>query len=247
MKGARNVWCLRPSTAPKSLLKQTVFSLVVCSHDVNSHYQKHEVIKRFMGLKLIESCWFVLWTSFDLKCIAFWKCTWHVLRALPEQCFQLLKHASPVHHGSTVCSVRVTVPCVCFCWVINIIYVTHENEDLAVRMTQLDVLVLLVHSHALLHCCLFLLVHVVHKRCSDVVGWCFACLRKDITTCCLLFNWINHGIMWEIEKIKMKKKQHNLLYKCINLDAPVISFQSHSAALKKMDLVSPDHPMHLKN
>jgi len=31
----------------------------------------------------------------------------------------------------------------------------------------------------------------------------------------------------------MKKKQHNLLYKCINLDAPFISFQSHSAALKK--------------
>lgn len=58
------------------------------------------------------------------------KCTWHVRRALPEQCFQLLKQASsvaPVHHGSIVCSVRVTVLCVCFCWVINV-YVTHENR-----------------------------------------------------------------------------------------------------------------------
>lgn len=26
----------------------------VCSHDVGSHYQKHEMIKRFMELKLID-------------------------------------------------------------------------------------------------------------------------------------------------------------------------------------------------
>lgn len=106
-------------------------------------------------------------------------------------------------------------------------------EDLAVRITQLDALVSLERSHApLLHCCSFLLGRVVYMRCSDVVGWSFACLRKEILTCCVWFYWINQCIMWEIEKMKIKK-QHNLLYKCMNLDALFISFQSQSAALKK--------------
>jgi DNA-directed RNA polymerase delta subunit len=60
------------------------------------------------------------------------------------------------------------------------------------------------------------------------------------------FTELINALCEKLEKNE-DKKQHNFLYKCINLDAPFISFQSQSAGLKKMDLVSPDHPMHLKN